>query len=134
VLAFHELVTFHIATALADWSNFARRITLLPTGNTGIGTDNPLAKLDIAASGDGAEIMRFSTERPWVFKQRDSGINTRLTLQSTVDGKAFDILTEDGTTRIAEFYALNSASHVLLVPDFGKVGIGVDAPQAKLDV
>src|SRR5206468_5151329 len=33
-------------------------------GNVGIGTASPLSKLDITALGNGAEVLRLSTERP----------------------------------------------------------------------
>ncbi|ELR68767.1 hypothetical protein C900_05863 [Fulvivirga imtechensis AK7] len=57
------------------------RMVIDNTGNIGIGTSSPTAKLDISASGDGAELLRFSTERSWVFKQTGTGISAHLALE-----------------------------------------------------
>ena len=134
-MAFHDDDTFHIVTTLPDWSTYTRRMTLLPSGEVGIGTDLPLSKLDIMATGDGAELLRLSTERPWVFKQRSNGVSTTLALQSTVDSKNFEILSQDGMNRSAVFFTNNIFSNVLLVPDNGEVGVGVpEDPTAKLHV
>ncbi len=109
-------------------------LSLIAQNNVGIGTTAPLSKLDIKALGDGAELLRFTTDRPWVFKQSSTGVLTRLTLQSTVNDKAFDILSENGLNRAAEFLSNNSYSRVMLVPDGGEVGIGVDDALGKLHV
>lgn len=100
----------------------------------GIGTTTPQATLDITNIGIGAELLRLSTDRPWVFKQGNSGISTDLILQSTVNDKGFIILSEDGLNRAAEFFSNNVHSNVLLVPDGGEVGVGLDDPMARLHI
>ncbi|MBI1827673.1 MAG: hypothetical protein HY287_07420 [Planctomycetes bacterium] len=90
----------------------------------GIGTTNPAAKLDIAASGDGAELLRFTTERPWVFQQAYSGPGTALRLTPTVGLKNFEI-TAAGGTNVATFVGDDSNP---------RVGIGTTNPAAKLHV
>ncbi len=93
-------------------------------GNVGIGTSAPLSKLDVTATGDGAELLRLSTERPWVFKQSSTGSVSALRLQSTVGLKQFQI-TASGGTNVATFDA-NDASP--------KVGIGTTTPAYPLTV
>ena len=50
-IAFHDLDTFHIVTTLPDWSTYARRLTILPTGNVGIGTEVPDHRLSVYTAG-----------------------------------------------------------------------------------
>jgi len=90
----------------------------------GIGTTNPLSKLDIAATGDGAELLRFSTERPWVFRQIYSGPSTGLQLLSTSGLKNFEIT------------AFNGANVATFLTDSvnPRVGIGTTTPVSKLDI
>ncbi len=95
------------------------------TGNVAIGTGaTGTSKLDISASGEGAEILRFTTERPWVFRQIRTGPSAGLQLLSTVGQKAFEITAHDGSN-VATFWADSTAS---------KVGIGTTNPAAKLHV
>ncbi|MBI5762413.1 MAG: hypothetical protein HZA51_02680 [Planctomycetes bacterium] len=82
-------------------------------GNIGIGTVTPLSKLDITATGTGAELLRFTTERPWIFRQTYTGPSTGLELYSTSGIKTFEI-TAVGGTKIATFSA-NDADPQLIV-------------------
>ncbi len=109
-----------------DYStNVARNLILnSPGGNVGIGTIAPLSRLDIAVTGDGAELLRFSTERPWLFRQVRSGSVSGLQLLSTVGQKYFEITSSDGAN-VASFLADSTSS---------KVGIGTANPIATLDV
>ena len=94
-------------------------------GNVTIGAgDTGTSKLDIAAAGDGAELLRFSTNRPWVFRQIRTGPSTGLELRSTVGQKAFEITTVEGIN-VATFLADGGNS---------KVGIGTISPTSKLDI
>lgn len=86
------------------------------------------AKLSIFASGEGAELLRFNTERPWVFRQIQTGPSAGLQLRSTVGGKNFEITSEFGTN-VATFFASDSAGNL-----GSKVGIGTTAPLSKLDI
>ena len=110
------------------------RMTILGNGNVGINNNNPLSKLDIQNVGDGNELLRFTTDRPWVFKQTSSGINTRLTLQSTVNDKFFDIVSPNGNTKLAEYFVSDLNPKIILLADGGKLGIGTTNPGNKVAI
>lgn len=61
------------------------------SGSVGIANAAPAAKLDIAATGDGAALLKFSTERAWTFRQRDASSTASLSLQAEVGNKYFNI-------------------------------------------
>ncbi len=102
----------------------ANGIAINASGKVGIGTASPLSKLDIAATGEGAELLRFSTERPWVFRQVRTGPSAGLQLRSTGGLKAFEITAND-ENNVATFVADSVSS---------RVGIGTTDPAAKLHV
>jgi len=100
----------------------ANGIAIDTTGNVGIGTTTPGSKLDIAATGDGAELLRFTTERPWVFRQAYSGPGTALRLQPFTGLKNFEI-TAAGGTNVATFVGDDANP---------RVGIGTTNPLTRL--
>jgi hypothetical protein len=101
----------------------------------GINTHSPQARLDIQGSGiTGDTLLRFSTDRPWVFRQTSTGAFSKLSLQSTVNSKMFEILSSDSTNRAAIFHSHDVHSNVLLVPDGGEAGVGVLDPTAKFHI
>ncbi len=60
--------------------------------------------LEVAAAGADAELLRFSTERPWVFRQSGSGATAGLQLKSTTGIKTFEVAAAGGTN-VATFWA-----------------------------
>ena len=100
-------------------------MTIDPSGNVGIGTESPLSQLDVSNTGNGAELIRLSTERPWVFRQTGTGSFSQLDLHSTVSSKIFKI-TSPNDNRAAYFHVTNISEEnsVVLVPDGGSVGVG----------
>ena len=104
-------------------------LTLQGDGDVGIGLNNPQAKLDIQSSS--GPLIRFKTDRPWIFEESGSGISSSLVLKSTSDKKSFKILTPSGAT-VANFYTDNSNPTVELAPNGGEVGIGVVDPTHPL--
>lgn len=94
-------------------------------GNVAIGAGAAgTAKLDISASGEGAELLRFTTERPWVFRQIRTGPSAGLQLLSTTGQKKFEITANDGSN-VATFLADATAS---------KLGLGTVDPIHRLHV
>lgn len=65
-------------------------------------------KLEAEGIGNGAEILRFTTERPWIFRQTLTGPSTGLELYSTSGIKTFQI-TALGGTPVATFVADDAA-------------------------
>lgn len=70
----------------------------------GVAVEVTQGLLDIQGTGDGTELLRFSTERPWMFRQLGSGASAGLQLLSTVGLKEFHI-TAAGGTNVATFFA-----------------------------
>lgn len=107
-----------------------------PSGRVGINTLAPAGKLDIrVGGGDGASVLRLSTEQPWEFRQSGSGSGANLELRSVVDGRKFIIRGQDDhKLAVFETDNGNSSRKVALVPDGGRVGIGTTNPQSKLEV
>lgn len=106
------------------------------TSNVGIGTTDPNpilngtissgsgGRLVINNPSEGAELLAFRTERPWVFKQKSSGAGAQLTLQSIVGNKSFTLANSDDDDEIYFYVGQTNDS---------KVGINTD-PRLQLDV
>lgn len=80
--------------------------------------------LDVVGSGAGTELLRFNTERPWVFRQIYTGPSTGLQLKATSGLKNFEI-TCTNDVNVATF---------LTDTVNPRVGIGTTTPVATLDV
>ena len=90
----------------------------------GIGTATPEALLDVYKRGDGAELVRLNTERPWKLTQNGTGASSSLSLQTTNDNKFFHIRRSDGVSDIA--FEVKTGGSL--------VGIGTDDPAQVLHV
>jgi hypothetical protein len=71
------------------------------------------AKLTLFASGNGAELLRFNTERPWAFKQAYTGSGTALRLQPDTGLKNFEIAAAGGTI-VATFEGNDAAPRLVV--------------------
>lgn len=88
----------------------------------------------IYRAGADTTLLRFGTERPWQFRQVREGASAGLSLVSETGSKSFDIRNTQGV-RAADFFVGETSSRVLLVPDGGNVGIGLDTtPTERLHV
>lgn len=114
---------------------------LASNGNIGIGK-KPTARLEVNGTTkiqghtDGAELLRFESDRPWSFINSGTAAGSRLQLQSNVDSKFFDIVALEGN-KVASFFTSNNTNtqKVILVENGGSVGIGTDNTQGyKLGV
>ncbi len=70
-------------------------------------------KLEAEAIGQGAEILRLTTERPWAFKQAYSGSGTALRLQPDTGLKNFEIAAAGGTI-VATFEGNDAAPRLVV--------------------
>ena len=119
---------FRVGNNVRASTNFA----ITSTGNVGVGTTGPQAKLDvngtafIGEGGEDNEILRLNTDRTWSFFQRGSGAQTSLDLASS-DNKSFTISSlKTGET--------SASASVFIGGSDGNVGIGTISPTQKLDV
>lgn len=106
------------------------------TTNVGIGKTVPDARLDVANEGDGAAILRLSSERAWAFEQSGTGTASEMDFRSIVGNKYFNIKNSNGE-RVATFYASSTSpdhNRVYLARDGGHVGINVETAQTPLHV
>lgn len=76
-------------------------------------TGSLTAKLAVFATGSGAELLRFNTERPWSFKQAYSGSVAALRLQPDTGLKNFEIAAAGGTI-IATFEGNDAAPRLVV--------------------
>ena len=83
-----------------------------------IGTVDDVAKTNVAniftigqiiqVSTDGADILSFTTESPWKFKQSGT-VSSSLVLQAQTDNRSFKILSQDGSKSV-NFGMVNTGS------------------------
>jgi hypothetical protein len=122
------------AGPLAFSANNAEVMRFSNTGNVGIGTTTPAAKLDIQGgadhdgSTDVAPAMAFQWRgggyRHWI-RTRHNGIPG--------SGNAIDFFVNDSTTGIGSS-GPGSGSAFVMTLDSGRVGIGTETPLARLQV
>lgn len=72
-----------------------------PDETNTVETANPII---IGRTGEGAELLRFATERGWKFAQVGTGSQTALALQSLTESKSFRIMNSNGEIA-ANFFA-----------------------------
>ena len=118
-----SIILFTLSVVLGHSQN-----TFPPSGNVGIGTINPGALLDIKSPGDGFNLLRFSTDRPWVFRQEGSGPATGIVLKALNADKSFMI--KDNLDQ--EAFRIQATSGTSFFK--GRMGIGQSNPSTRLEV
>ena len=93
-------------------------------GSVGLGTAAPGAILDVAGAGDGVNLLKFTTDRPWVFQQQGTGSGAHLVLRSLAGGKWFKIQEHDGT----DVFKIRSNTGDSYFK--GAMGIGTTSPES----
>jgi len=72
--------------------------------------------LTLTSASDGAEILRFNTDRPWTFKQSGVGGAAVLRLCPDTDTRVFEITSPNGTNKAIQITAHNTlGSHALRI-------------------
>lgn len=70
--------------------------------------------LTLTSASDGAEIIRFNTDRPWTLKQAGTGGSAALRLSPDTDTRVFEITSPNGTNKALTVAAHNTlGSHAL---------------------
>jgi|8_EtaG_2_1085327.scaffolds.fasta_scaffold00525_2 hypothetical protein len=103
-------------------------LTLTNTGNVGIGTTSPNAKLEVASGQaktvtSGVEFARFGTSNE---ASNYATLNCEMKGGATAADRKWIFQTIEA--------GVANAGNIIFQPDGGKVGIGTDSPQYKLDI
>ena len=120
---------------IKDLYNSATRLTILNSGNVGIGTTSPANTLDIAAAQATLK-LQSTTGTNTVFARLENTAGTFYIGRDNSAGSSFGfanaaILYETGANPMV--FVTNSAER-LRITSAGNVGIGTTSPGAKLDV
>lgn len=129
-MAFHDDDTFHIVTTLPDWSTYTRRMTILPTGQVGIGNTDPQNLLDIRSDGTegyGTIVLGLISDisnRPILqFSEWETALpNSGMAIE--YNGSEANQLNILGTDALSKFSFTTT----------GRLGIGVSTPEARLQI
>jgi hypothetical protein len=102
------------------WAGGQRSVTIAPNGSVGIGTTNPISRLEIAGQ-DGLNVVGY---QPFLTLTDSNASGARARIQNVNGGINFQ--THEQT--------LYGGSSIFIQDHNYNVGIGVTNPQAKLDV
>ena len=109
----------------SDWQVSGTDMYALPSGNVGIGTTTPSAKLEVSGEAIfGGQVRVYGA--------------TRLILSDTIASKSIALRTDGAAVDVeadsADLY-INGDSNIYLNPESpGNIGIGMTTPESRLDV
>ena len=102
-------------------SNINERLTILPGGDVGIGTNNPSRKLDV--QGTGNVYGRFFS-----INATGAGVNVKDSAEDWL------IQADGGVGPGLAFYDLGRSAYRMMIDSDGHVGIGTNTPDADLHI
>ena len=108
------------------YSSNTERIHINADGNVGIGTNNPVSKLEVRDSADGAALLRFNFDRSWTFRQRGTSSLSSLSLQAEVGNKYFNIENVNQETNLKMYAASDKTAGAFVVGEDATRVPGID--------
>lgn len=117
---------------LSFWDNGSQRFLISSTGNVGIGTSSPSAKLEIdAGSATGTQLQITTTGFGHNFDMVDGRSTARI---RNTDGSLRLSADNSNEQAASEIVFLVDGSEKMWITNSGKVGIGTDNPTRLLDI
>ena len=115
--------------SIATKENYANQdnTLIIKTGNVGIGTTGPKAKLEVAASVNGNPVTSGSSQTNGALRVRGSATNVLDIGQQSASPYAMWM-------QVCESTSLGVSYPLVINPNGGNVGIGTTGPDGKLDV
>ena len=119
------------AFAISTYTNSVKGVDALviprATGNVGIGTTNPLGKLEIEGGADSAPATS-GTSSDFIFRYSPTGTNLALDFGGSASGGVYSWVQSRNAVAYSSNYAL------ALNPNGGNVGIGTTNPATRFEV
>jgi hypothetical protein len=110
----------------ASGSNTTERMRIDSTGNVGIGTSSPIARLEINSSGVGSNLE--------LLRLRADAVATGGAVSSVIFTAGSDIITIGTGNNDVLAFANNNGTERMRITSAGDVGIGTSSPASKMQI